>query len=390
MGLPSGYKRLAYLLGSNSAYSIISGLHLTDADEVRAEVYITGNCNVYGCYTGSSAGDNFSLYVGSTYYARMDGKVVSNVSSSKNARLALVHNKEGMWINGTKRITFTDVGEFTASTDFYIGWLDNASSAKVIGRIYRLEVVGKFVGIPAMRVSDGVCGLYDTLNGTFYASNGTAWAGVLADETERSLLARRRLMMASLSLLPYDSEVEYLGADSGQYINTNFTPQIGDEIECEFCHTSAQAGVLYSLFSAGTGASQLIFLSSRAAPGAYYRYFSTGGAVPVEYPNTVGVWYKVVCTGNGTVTVYNGAQYSAQITPTTQLDANTTLFIFLRRNSTSPFHGRLRYFRIKRGGSTVMDLQPVRIGTVGYLYDRISGNLLGNAGSGNFILGPDI
>lgn len=225
MGLPSGYKRLAYIIGSNSAYSIISGLHLTDADEVRAEVYITGNCNVYGCYTGSSAGDNFSLYVGSTYYARMDGKVVSNVSSSKNARLALVHNKDGLWINGTKRITFTDVGTFTAGTNFYIGWLDNASSAKVIGRIYRLEVVGKFVGIPALRVSDGVCGLYDTLNGTFYASNGTAWAGVLADETERSLQARRRLMMypyipGLIILPPGYTRYDYIQGDGTAYIDT--------------------------------------------------------------------------------------------------------------------------------------------------------------------------
>lgn len=225
MGLPSGYKRLAYLLGSNSAYSIISGLHLTDADEVRTEVYITGNCNVYGCYTGSSAGDNFSLYVGSTYYARMGGKVVSNVTSTKNARLALVHNKEGMWINGTKRITFTDIGEFTASTDFYVGWLDNASSAKVIGRIYRLEVVGKFVGIPAMRVSDGVCGIYDTLNGTFYESAGAPWAGVLADETERSLLARRRLMMypyipGLIILPPGYTRYDYIQGDDTAYIDS--------------------------------------------------------------------------------------------------------------------------------------------------------------------------
>lgn len=222
MGLPAGYQRLAYLIGNNSAYSIISGLHLTDADEVRAEVYITGNCNVYGCYTGSSAGDNFSLYVGSTYYARMDGKVVSNVSSAKNARLALVHNKDGVWINGTKRITFTDVGEFTASTDFYVGWLDNASSAKVIGRIYRLEVVGKFVGIPALRVSDGVCGIYDTLNGTFYASNGTAWAGVLADETERSLLARRRLMISRIpKVVPAPTKYDFTPVANTYINNTN-------------------------------------------------------------------------------------------------------------------------------------------------------------------------
>lgn len=35
-----------------------------------------------------------------------------------------------------------------------------------------------------------------------------------------------------------------------------------------------------------------------------------------------------------------------------------------------------------------MDLIPVRIGTTGYMYDKISGQLL--AGTGEFILGQDI
>jgi hypothetical protein len=32
----------------------------------------------------------------------------------------------------------------------------------------------------------------------------------------------------------------------------------------------------------------------------------------------------------------------------------------------------------------------VRKGTVGYLYDRVSGKLFGNAGTGDFVLGPDV
>ncbi len=37
----------------------------------------------------------------------------------------------------------------------------------------------------------------------------------------------------------------------------------------------------------------------------------------------------------------------------------------------------------------VFDAIPVRVGQVGYMYDKVSGNLLGNAGSGSFVLGND-
>jgi CO dehydrogenase/acetyl-CoA synthase alpha subunit len=40
-------------------------------------------------------------------------------------------------------------------------------------------------------------------------------------------------------------------------------------------------------------------------------------------------------------------------------------------------------------GDLLGDYIPVRVGTVGYLYDRVSGKLFGNAGTGDFVLGPD-
>jgi hypothetical protein len=40
-------------------------------------------------------------------------------------------------------------------------------------------------------------------------------------------------------------------------------------------------------------------------------------------------------------------------------------------------------------GNILFDFIPVRKGTVGYMYDRVSGKLFGNAGSGDFVLGPD-
>lgn len=37
-----------------------------------------------------------------------------------------------------------------------------------------------------------------------------------------------------------------------------------------------------------------------------------------------------------------------------------------------------------------LDLIPVRVGQTGYMYDKVSKKLLGNSGTGNFILGNDV
>lgn len=51
---------------------------------------------------------------------------------------------------------------------------------------------------------------------------------------------------------------------------------------------------------------------------------------------------------------------------------------------------RVYNFKLYRGTYLMMDLVPVRIGQVGYMYDQISGALYPNSGTGDFILGPDV
>ena len=57
--------------------------------------------------------------------------------------------------------------------------------------------------------------------------------------------------------------------------------------------------------------------------------------------------------------------------------------------SYSKWSGKINYVKITQGDALVMDLIPVRIGQVGYMYDKISRQLLANAGTGDFILGAD-
>ena len=44
---------------------------------------------------------------------------------------------------------------------------------------------------------------------------------------------------------------------------------------------------------------------------------------------------------------------------------------------------------VSADGTLVRDFFPVRVGDVGYLYDRVSCQLFGNSGTGEFIIGPD-
>jgi hypothetical protein len=76
---------------------------------------------------------------------------------------------------------------------------------------------------------------------------------------------------------------------------------------------------------------------------------------------------------------------------------NYPIYIFgLNDGGTATVHTHIKYVRIKffkiyNGDTLVRDFIPVRKNGVGYLYDRVSGELFGNAaGSGSFSYGDDV
>lgn len=71
-------------------------------------------------------------------------------------------------------------------------------------------------------------------------------------------------------------------------------------------------------------------------------------------------------------------------TDTPDLEENTTVVLF------GLSVVRLYNVELLKNGEKLRDFIPVRVGEVGYMYDQVSGELFGNAGSGSFILGPDI
>ena len=179
--------------------------------------------------------------------------------------------------------------------------------------------------------------------------------------------------------LPYDAEIEYLEGNGTQYINTLIIPTPSLMIRVKLMNVSttgfAIIGYGYSgnnRFSVHNYRSNcyLVFLGAEIYAGGK---LNPNNIYEYEFGN---FYIKDIPTG----------QVLTSSTPTT---ATGTDYIYLNGN---PAHSnnRFYYFQAYDGGQLTLDLIPVRKGTVGYMYDRVSGELFGNKGTGAFVLGPDI
>ena len=100
---------------------------------------------------------------------------------------------------------------------------------------------------------------------------------------------------------------------------------------------------------------------------------------------------KTKLTANGTDFAFSGADI-----PQIEMVCSTLLCAgFANNTTTSSLDSRKAKIKIyscgikDTNGNYRFKGKPVRVGTTGYLYDSVSGNLFGNEGTGDFILGND-
>lgn len=188
-----------------------------------------------------------------------------------------------------------------------------------------------------------------------------------------------QIQQGGTPVLPYDSKIEYLEATGTQYIDTGILYFIGIII------------VINAIYTANFSTTQVLAGASSAA----------------------GCWIGNNPQNGGTFGNSNGSLKASNVRTTlfntyssgwTYLFGNYT-YISTRKTSnpkTSSIHlfgvggdflssARIYSCQIHDvNNNALADFIPVRVGQVGYLYDRISGNLFGNAGTGSFTLGPDV
>lgn len=194
----------------------------------------------------------------------------------------------------------------------------------------------------------------------------------------------------SSPVLPYDAEVEYLASSSSrtEYINTGIVPTAATGI-----YIKATATVTTDSYTVGlrdtTGETR--WCIGHSTYGAYYgygkmygQYYNSNDFIGMLNYLNDGKWVAKSFEG---VTKVNCTLPSLGFTPENQI----RLFGSSGVSSWyTKFGGRLYFVKISQGTEVIMDLIPVRKDGVGYMYDKISGTLFGNNGTGAFTYGADV
>lgn len=191
---------------------------------------------------------------------------------------------------------------------------------------------------------------------------------------------------------PFDSRVDYLEGDGLSWIDTGVVCSAGVEAEVDLTVTQwMRYGAIFGNFvSEGADAIRLILTTGNN--GSLYWNQNTRASSSKAISSAYSV---------GTRTVLRVSEEGAWAddvlltsAPTIHGTANTGtpmfLFAFDSTGSYAMAGLRIHGFRLMVDGELILDLVPVRVGTVGMMWDRVGRRLLGNAGTGVFGIGNDV
>ena len=208
-----------------------------------------------------------------------------------------------------------------------------------------------------------------------------------SDELRKVCLGSTEIWSA-VPPLPYDAELEYLQSDSNQYIDTAITATPTLIAEVEFS--------VISNFSFGSGA--FMFGAYDLDKTSYSLALNSSTAMRVPNGNVfanftvpnIGTSKHVLEYQFGNIVLDDAIKSTSRGI----IGTPVTLRIFSRKNISGTQTGganglRIYGFKLTDNNTTLIDLIPVRVGQVGYMYDKISGQLFVNDGTGSFALGPD-
>lgn len=185
---------------------------------------------------------------------------------------------------------------------------------------------------------------------------------------------------------PYDAKIEYLESDGSQFIDTGIIPTSNTGI-----------GIV---ITNGTNKDNY-FCGLRNDIGNTRWCIGTSLRLYAAYGNVIDT--AAVGRPTGLISCYlnylNSKKFTSDFLPQEyalpQLGFTPLYNIRLFGSAGvaagyTRWKGRIHRVKISNDDLIIMDLIPVRVGNVGYMYDKVTRTLLGNNGSGEFILGGDI
>lgn len=201
---------------------------------------------------------------------------------------------------------------------------------------------------------------------------------------------RRRLMMVGGGALPYDARVEYIESTGTQYIDTGITYNHANtyEIKCQMMPTEFKQAVALNGWDAG-GAFGVLSGYTTNGDGVKFGNSAINNFCTLDLLINAGTSTQSVLFVNVNGNDFNRSRAHTSL-GTYASNSGYLLFACYSRNSVSAYiKERIYSCKIYVNSVLVRDMIAVRKSGVGYLYDKIGGELYGNLGSGVFIIGAD-
>ena len=194
----------------------------------------------------------------------------------------------------------------------------------------------------------------------------------------------------------YDAELEYLENTATSCIDTGFKPNQNTRIIADMqTVTSTSYGRLFGCVSGTTYNTPPCFAIDyeTGATGNFHVMWGSKSSW-TTISSVTGNYNRHIYEVNKGVIYRDDTQIYEFPSELFQLPTNLAIFSYTKSNGITTdtneyLKGRLYSFKIYDNDVLVLDLIPVRINQEGCMYDKINKKLFRNAGTGQFVLGPD-
>lgn len=376
MSLPDGYTQLEYIESTGTQY-IDTGFKPNQDTRMICRMQRLTNLTsegFFGCRTSTSA-SQFNCYVYSGGWRSGYNTTIgtSSVAPPTNQNLEIDKNKNLFYVDGELLIS-RDYSNFNCDYSAFI-FAHNLAGTPEYGtyRLFTFKIYDNGTlardFIPCANAA-GEAGLYDAVGEDFYHNAGTG------------------VFTSGPAVLPPGeyAKLEYIESTGTQYIDTGFKPDQDTRVivDTEFNGTTATS-------------SKQLFGGREALTTNSFTLFSYNGKYESTYNTEDKVCYSELISGrfvidknkneitvNGTVYTHTYGTFASPV----------TMYLFGTNNNGALFSAcsaKIYACKIYDNGTLTRDFVPVETeaGDIGLL-DALSGVFYGNAGTGEFIAGPEI
>ena len=388
--VPAEYKQLTYLESTGTQYIDMKYAYRIN-DELNIDFMLKSSP---GAIQGIFGNGNLSQYTGTVLYVNTNNILTCTIGGTLgtefykyeqntialDTKYNVRYSGKDVYLDETKIITVSNTLKNGTQEDFSLfrRWGTNG----LYGRIYKFSIKRDgeylFLMTPCIRKSDNVAGMYDAVNRVFYTNAGTG-EFVAGDDYYLTDDDRN-----------YYQRVEYIQSTGKQYIDTGVSLSSGTRMVADIvfkdgtANTYSGAHILANDNRYFFGSMRKDFYHFGVAKQNLRTSFAYGGRDIVEC-----YW----ASGNSYMNVNNGTPFTRNETFTD--DSSYKFYMFgANRDGTGATLANITAYSWKwyQNDVLVRDFIPVKRigdGEVG-MFDAVNRVFYTNAGTGDFVAGPNV